>query len=67
VLSDERPGALEQRLGSQLDAGTGFLVQQVETAAVVRNTAVHWFRKRRTEATADNVIAFPSKAVAEAA
>ena len=68
VQADERPGVLEQRLGSQLEAGTGFLVQQVETAAVLRNTAVHWFRKRRTtEAAPDNVIAFPGKGVAEAA
>ena len=68
VQSDERPGSLEQRLGHQLEAGTGFLIQQVETAALLRNTAVHWFRKRRTTETAsDNVIAFPTKAVAEAA
>ncbi len=68
VQSDERPGALEQRLAGQLEAGTGFLVQQVETAAVLRNTAVHWFRKRRSaEAAPDNVIAFPTQAVAEAA
>jgi hypothetical protein len=67
VQSDERPDALERWLGKQLEAGTGFLIQQVETAAVLRNTAVHWFRKRRVEAAPDNVIAFPSKAVAEAA
>lgn len=69
VQADDRPEALERRLESQLEAGTGFLIQQVETAAVLRNTAVHWFRKRRTaEAAPDNVIAFPGKKdVAEAA
>ena len=60
VQSDERPDALERRLARELEAGTGFLIQQVETAAVLRNTTVHWFRKRQPEAAqANNVIAFP--------
>jgi hypothetical protein len=69
VQADERPDALERKLEAELEAGIGFLIQQVETAAVLRNTAVHWFRRRRTAAaTIDNVIAFPGKKdVAEAA
>jgi hypothetical protein len=69
VQAGERPEALERRLGGALDPGTGFLIQQVDTAAVLRNTAVHWFRKRRTaQAPQDNVIAFPgAQGIAEAA
>lgn len=69
VQSGERPDALEQRLGRELAAGTSFLIQQVETAAVLHNTSVHWFRKRRAEtAQANNVVAFPVvESVADAA
>lgn len=68
VQSDERADALERRLGGMLEAGTSFLIQQVETAAVLRNTTVHWFRKRRTETQRNNVVAFPApQTVVEAA
>ena len=65
VQSAERADTLERRLGDELEMGTSFLIQQVETAAVLRNASVHWFRKRRPDATqANNVIAFPVQEVA---
>jgi len=68
VQSSERAEALERRLEGQLEGEAGLLIQQVETGAVLRNTALHWFRKRRPETAATNVIAFPvPEAVAEAA
>jgi hypothetical protein len=68
VQAGERPDALERRLLGALDPGTGFLIQQVDTAAVLRNTALHWFRKRRQQAgAAINVVAFSGAALPEAA
>ena len=61
VQSSERPGALEQRLRTLLDSEDGLLIQQVEESAVLLNTALRWFRKRRQDAaTATNVLAFPT-------
>ena len=63
VQSNERPGALEQRLRALLDSEDGLLIQQVEESAVLLNTALRWFRKRRQEAAAaTNVVAFPTAA-----
>jgi hypothetical protein len=61
VQSNERPGALERRLSALLDGEDGLLIQQVEERAVLLNTALRWFRKRRQEAAAvSNVVAFPA-------
>jgi hypothetical protein len=61
VQSSERPGALELRLKTLLDSEDGLLIQQVEESAVLLNTALRWFRKRKQDGTtATNVVAFPT-------
>jgi hypothetical protein len=67
VQSAERADALERRLKPHLAGEDGLLIQQVESDALLLNTAVRWFRKRRQEAGAvDNVVAFPVPASPEA-
>ena len=66
VQSSERPGALEGRLKAYLEGEDGLLIQQVEGSAVLLNTALRWFKKRRAEAAATNVVAFPAPQVSEA-
>ncbi len=66
VQSAERAGALENRLKAHLDSEDGLLIQQVETGAVMLNTGLHWFKKRRQEIAATNVVAFPVHALPEA-
>ncbi len=69
VQSAERADALERRLKPHLDGEDGLLIQQVETEAVLLNTALRWFRRRRPEADAEtggNVVAFPVPAQPEA-
>jgi len=61
VQSSERAEALERRLTAHLDVEDGLLIQQVEADAVLLNTALRWFRKRRPDgAAASNVVAFPA-------
>ena len=52
VQSPERPDALERRLKPHLDGEDGLLIQQVESEALLLNTALRWFRKRRQESAA---------------
>ena len=68
VQSCERADALERRLKPHLDGDDGLLIQQVETDALLFNTALRWFRKRRQESDTDagNVVAFPVPALPEA-
>ncbi len=68
VQSPERPDALERRLKDHLDGDDGLLIQQVETSAVLLNTALRWFKKRRQQdvAAATNIVAFPTRQVPEA-
>ena len=67
VQSCERPDALERRLKDHLDGDDGLLIQQVEANAVLLNTALRWFRKRRQDnAAATNVVAFPVREMPEA-
>jgi hypothetical protein len=67
VQSPERAGALEGRLKAHLDAEDGLLIQQVEANAVLLNTALRWFKRRRQDtATQSNVVAFPVPALPEA-
>jgi hypothetical protein len=67
VQSPERPDALERRLRAHLDGEDGLLIQQVEATAVLLNTALRWFKKRRQpDAAAGNVVAFPSRQMPEA-
>ena len=66
VQSSERADALERRLKPHLDGEDGLLIQQVEANAVLLNTALRWFRKRRQEtgAEAGNVRCVPCACVA---
>jgi hypothetical protein len=68
VQSSERAEVLERRLKPHLEGEDGLLIQQVETDALLLNTALRWFRKRRQEsgAEAGNVVAFPVSALPEA-
>jgi hypothetical protein len=68
VQSCERIGALERRLEPHLDGEDGLLIQEVEAGAVLLNTALRWFRKRRPESGTEtgNVVAFPVRVVPEA-
>src|SRR6185295_18298802 len=68
VQSCERADALERRLKPHLDGEDGLLIQQVETGALLLNTALRWFRKRRQENGVEpgNVVAFPVAALPEA-
>jgi hypothetical protein len=67
VQSSERAAALEGKLKTHLDGEDGLLIQPVEGSAVMLNTALRWFRKRRQDApAASNVVAFPAPALPEA-
>lgn len=67
IQSSERPGALEARLRAHLDNEDGLLIQQTEASAVLLNTALRWFKKRRQDASAaTNVVAFPVPQPSEA-
>jgi hypothetical protein len=68
VQSPERPDALERRLRTHLDGEDGLLIQPVEGNAVLLNTALRWFKKRRQpeDAPASNVVAFPAREMPEA-
>ncbi|HEX6002265.1 MAG TPA: hypothetical protein VFZ16_23155 [Hyphomicrobiaceae bacterium] len=47
VQSSERADALERRLRPLADAADGVLIQEVEANAVLMNTALRWFKRRR--------------------
>jgi hypothetical protein len=68
VQSPERAEALERRLKPHLDGEDGLLIQQIESEALLVNTALRWFRRRRQESAADagNVVALPVRALPEA-
>jgi hypothetical protein len=68
VQSTERAEALERRLKPHLDGEDGLLIQPVENEALLLNTALRWFRKRRQvgAAEAGNVVALPVPALPEA-
>jgi hypothetical protein len=68
VQSGERGDALERKLRPCLGGEDGLLIQQVENDALLLNTALRWFRKRRAEGSGavDNVVAFPAPTPAEA-
>ena len=60
VQSSERAEALERRLTSHLGGEEGLLIQRVDAEAVLTNTALRWFRRRRQDHDAANVVAFPA-------
>ena len=67
VQSSERAAVLERRLTAHLDNDEGLLIQQVDADAVLTNTQLRWFRKRRLAACAQsNVVAFPAAGAAAA-
>jgi hypothetical protein len=67
VQSSARASTLEGRLRALLDADDGLLIQQVEEDAVLLNTALRWFRKRRQDVgITTNVLAFPVPVLPEA-
>ena len=68
MQSSERGEALERRLKPHLDGEDGLLIQRVEANALLLNTALRWFRKRRPESGAEvgNIVVFPVPVVPEA-
>ena len=68
VQSGAPAEALERQLRPHLDGEDGLLIQEVEASAVLVNTALRWFRKRRpdSDAGAENVVALPVRRVPEA-
>jgi hypothetical protein len=68
VQSRERADALELRLKPHLDGEDGLLIQHVDSDALLINTSLRWFRKRRQESAAEagNVVALPVRALPEA-
>jgi hypothetical protein len=67
VQCSERAEALERRLTMHLGSEEGLLIQQVNADAVLTNTTLRWFRKRRQDHDAtSNVVAFPEAPPPEA-
>jgi len=63
VRTDVREETVEGKLSGLLEADDGLLIQAVEDDAVLTNTALRWFRRRRPAvdiAEGSNVIAFPA-------
>jgi len=61
VQSAERAAALERRLAPHLASEEGLLIQEVDREALLTNTALRWFRRRRREVDNwSNVVAFPT-------
>jgi hypothetical protein len=68
VQSRERADALERHLKPHLEGEDGLLIQHVDSDALLINTSLRWFRKRRQESAAEsgNVVALPVRALPEA-
>ena len=68
VQSRERADALEHRLKPHLEGEDGLLIQHVDSDALLINTSLRWFRRRRQDGAADagNVVALPVRALPEA-
>lgn len=65
VRSEEAEETIASGLWGLLDDNDGLLIQSVKDEAVLMNTSLRWFRKRRPGIDVDgstNVIAFPSAA-----
>jgi hypothetical protein len=63
VRTDAREESVEAKLSGLLEADDGLLIQAVEDDAVLTNTALRWFRRRRPAVEiveGSNVIAFPA-------
>jgi hypothetical protein len=58
-----RPTVLEEQLRAHLDGEDGLLIQPVVVDAVLLNTMLRWFKRRRDATSATpTVIAFPATA-----
>jgi len=58
VQSTHRADAIERRLKPLIDGTESLLIQEVESRALLLNTALHWFKRRRPAiAEADDVVA----------
>jgi hypothetical protein len=66
VQTTDRAEAIERRLKDHFDNEDGLLIQQVESEAMLLNTALRWFKRRRPAADTTNVIAFPAPTLPEA-
>jgi hypothetical protein len=64
VQSSERPAQVRHQLEAHLDPEAGLLIQEVEADAVLLNTTLNWFKRRRPVSAmqATNVVAFPAPA-----
>jgi hypothetical protein len=51
VQSAERPDDIERRLRPCANAADGLLIQEVEARALLLNTSLRWFRRRRPVAS----------------
>jgi len=51
VQSAARADDIERRLRSFADAADGLLIQEVEARALLMNTSLRWFRRRRPAAS----------------
>lgn len=63
VVTDREPEAIEAEIRYLLDTDDGLLIQSVKREALLTNTALRWFRKRRAGLDipeGSNVIAFPA-------
>lgn len=68
VRADATERDIQDSLSGMLDSHDGLIVQAVSEDAVLVNTSLRWFRRRRPDAeVSGNVIAFPPAAWAPAA
>jgi hypothetical protein len=49
VRSRERQGVIQNRIASEVGSEDGVVIQQVESEAVLLNTGLRWFKRRRQE------------------
>jgi hypothetical protein len=57
VQSTERADAIERHLRPIAHGAEGLLIQEVETRALLLNTALRWFRRRRSAPEAGTLVA----------
>jgi hypothetical protein len=61
VQSPDRAAAIENKLRDLIEGEDGLLIQQVDSDAMMLNTSLRWFRKRRNVDADANVVAFPTQ------
>lgn len=60
VQSTDRASAIEGKLRNLIESEDGLLIQQVEADAMLLNTSLRWFRKRRASEADATILAFPA-------